>query len=337
MRIFACPACRDIAYYDDLECRACGSALAFDRAERTLVVADQRHVRCANDLHGCNWTITGDDTKCFACRLTRTRPNEGTEAGLDLLRRTIAAKRWLLFGLDELRLPVVSHRDRADGGLAFDLDVSTDDHQVLIGHLNGVITINATEADDSHREAMRTRLGEAYRTMLGHFRHEIGHYYWQAVLAVDADRLATFRETFGDERQDYGAALQSHYSSDRDWRESFISQYATAHPWEDFAETFAHYLHIVDTLQSAATYGLVMAGPDPTVEWNHRQDLRAVPPLTAHGRGIDALLREWVPLSRVLNLTNRSMGSAPLYPFTIAPPVVEKLRYVDELVTAVAG
>ena len=95
--------------------------------------------------------------------------------------------------------------------------------------------------------------------MLGHLRHEIGHYY-QPLLVTDWERC---RELFGDDREDYGAAMERHYASGppADWPERFVSAYATMHPWEDWAETFAHYLHIRDVLQTAVAYGVTVSGP----------------------------------------------------------------------------
>ncbi|NYD68372.1 zinc-binding metallopeptidase family protein [Agromyces atrinae] len=342
MRIFACPGCSRVVYYDNLSCLACGTELAYDRENVALVaVVGERYRaaggvrrRCMNTIAGCNW-LTADDeaSECFSCLLTRSRPVEGEQNIFDWLAETSHAKRWLIFQLDELGLPIVSHRDKPNGGLAFDLDATTDDHRVMIGHMNGVITIDLSEAQDSHREALRVLLGEAYRTMLGHFRHEIGHYYWMTLVASDPARLEAFRERFGDERQDYGQALTAHYSGGvAAWQHDHISQYATTHPWEDFAETFAHYLHICGTLQSAGAFGLSMAGPGE--ELGARGSLTSHPTLTPQSAAsVRDILAEWQPLALALNLVNRSLGKGDLYPFTIADPVVEKLEYVHRLVS----
>jgi hypothetical protein len=89
--------------------------------------------------------------------------------------------------------------------------------------------------------------------LLGHFRHEVGHYFWDRLVATDPHQLEEFRVLFGDDRQDYGEALKRHYDegAPANWQDTYISMYATMHPWEDFAETWAHYLHIVDTLETA--------------------------------------------------------------------------------------
>ena len=113
------------------------------------------------------------------------------------------------------------------------------------------------EADDAERERRRTALGEPYRTLLGHLRHEVGHYYWDRLVA-DARRVRRrSAPLFGDERADYGEALQAPL------RQAAVGRLAgqlssapmrAAHPWEDFAETWAHYLHIIDTLETARAF-----------------------------------------------------------------------------------
>jgi hypothetical protein len=344
MRIFGCPTCGQIVYYDNLACINCGAELAYSRRTRAMVaLRDDGEFRddgglwrrCLNSFAGCNWLVSaGDESpECYSCLLTRQRPTEGDDKLYGYLIETTQAKRWLVFQLDELSLPIVSHRDRPEGGLAFDLDATTDDRRVMIGHMNGVISIDLTEAQDSHREALRVALGEAYRTMLGHFRHEIGHYYWQAVLEPSAEWLAGFRERFGDERQDYGQALNRHYGSDKadDWRDAYISNYATTHPWEDFAETFAHYLHITDTAQTAAAFGVGIDGLGGTLA-------ETLPGFSAHPSidvATDApfrdILNQWQPLALALNQVNRSLGKDDLYPFVIPEPVVQKLEYVHAL------
>jgi hypothetical protein len=204
-----------------------------------------------------------------------------------------------------------------DGGdLAFDL-LSSRDRSVTTGHANGVITLDLAEGDDAHREKVRERLGEPYRTLLGHLRHEIGHYYWRSLMG-GPEHLGTFRALFGDERADYPAAIKRHYAEGAPdgWRETYVSSYATMHPWEDWAETFAHYLHLRDVLQTAHAYGLSVDG-DPA----------EVPP-DADGVGIEELVGRWLPLSYGLNAVNRSMGKDDLYPFVLTPAVVTKLGAV---------
>jgi hypothetical protein len=201
---------------------------------------------------------------------------------------------------------------------------------VITGHADGVITIDLSESNDPHREALRIRLGEPYRTMLGHLRHEIGHYYWLVLVDGVDDATDGFRELFGDERQDYGEALKVHYArnlADR-WDHSYVSAYARAHPWEDFAETWAHYLHIVDTLETAAAFRIrvdphaARAG-DLSAEVDF--DVYTVP-------GIEPIIEAWLPLAFAVNSLNRSMGHPDLYPFVLSAPVIEKLGYIHRLV-----
>src|SRR6202034_3452122 len=141
----------------------------------------------------------------------------------------------LFYTLLKLRLPLAGGQNST--ALTFDSldpEAAAAGPPVMTGHDNGVITLNVAEADDAERERMRGKLGELYRTLLGHFRHEIAHYYWDRLIA-DTPRLEPFRQIFGDERNDYGQALQTYYANaaPADWAENFISAYPSSHPWED--------------------------------------------------------------------------------------------------------
>jgi hypothetical protein len=200
---------------------------------------------------------------------------------------------------------------------------------VLTGHDNGIITLNLAEADDAERERRRVQLHEPYRTLLGHFRHEIGHYYWDRLIR-DSPHLEAFRALFGDETQDYGAALQAHYSAGEkpSWEQGYISAYATAHPWEDWAETWAHYLHMVDGLETAAACGLKLAparADEPV--------MKAPPEEPALAR-FARLQRDWIALTYVMNNLNRSMGLNDAYPFVLSTPALAKLEFVHGLIAA---
>jgi hypothetical protein len=223
------------------------------------------------------------------------------------------AKRRLVYELDELDLPITP-RYLELHGQAFDL-LSSVGQNVVTGHDDGLITLDLAESDDAHRERLRVSMDEPYRTMLGHFRHEIGHYYWQ-VLVDGTEQHGPFRALFGDEEVSYADAIDRHYTEGAPdgWEESYVSKYATMHPWEDFAETFAHYLHIRDTLQTAAEFGLAVA-----------VDASA-------SRFSDVVVAVWLPLTYALNQINRSMGKEDLYPFVLAPRVIEKLQFVADLV-----
>uniref|UniRef100_UPI003D8A9FA4 zinc-binding metallopeptidase family protein n=1 Tax=Pseudonocardia sp. CA-107938 TaxID=3240021 RepID=UPI003D8A9FA4 len=330
MRSFACPQCASLVFFENTVCLTCGTELGYSRAERTLVRATGRQ-RCANaQLAECSWLLDGETAGglCSCCALTRTRPSDTDVKGLAEFAATEAAKRRLLYQLDDLGLPVVGRDIDPDGGLAFDL-LSSTDGPVVTGHASGVVTLDLAEGDDGHRERMRVELAEPYRTLLGHLRHETGHWYWE-VLVDRPGRHAEFRELFGDERADYADALSRHYSSapPEGWADRYVSTYATAHPWEDWAETFAHYLHIRDTSQTAAAYGVIVTGPAAKVH----ADLRAVPSTAPEDFG--QIIDTWLPLTYALNAVNRSMGFGDLYPFVLAPAVLDKLRYVHDLVVA---
>ena len=181
-----------------------------------------------------------------------------------------AAKRRLIYAMNRLGLPLESKKEDEIKGLAFDFLADADPSQpVMTGHDDGLITINIAEADSAEREKRRVELGEPYRTLLGHLRHEVGHYYWD-VLVRDGGRIEASRAVFGDESLDYQEALERHYQNGAPagWQETYVSAYATMHPWEDFAETWTHYLHMVDTLDTAASFGMAVEPgtvTDPTL------------------------------------------------------------------------
>lgn len=318
MRIFACPHCRNSLYFENSLCTACGTAVAFDPASRTMTFAGtsmgNAHV-CANrEACGCNWIATEpDQSYCLSCRLTRTIPP--VDDPVQRRRWSVAesAKRYLVHDL--LRhglapLPLVSR----EGPLTFEILVSAEhggEGAVTMGHADGVVTIDASEADLPMREQRREMLGEPYRTMLGHMRHETGHYMWDRLAALPGFSDA-FRGKFGDERGDYGEALKRHYAEGppENWGDAFISTYATAHPWEDWAEIFAHYLHMMDGLETAR------GAPDQLA-------LRA-----EDSKDIEAAINDWIEISLFMNLMNRSLGHEDSYPFVLNPPVREKLVFV---------
>ena len=312
MRAFTCGNCGRLAPFESNRCLHCGADHGFDWDQRELVAFwPPERLRCRHRATAaCNAVVATEGEACFACALTRTRPADDDATGLARFAEAEAAKRRLVFELAELGLPM-------DGGLTFDM-LSSEHGPVTTGHADGVITIDLAEVDDSHREAVRARMAEPYRTVLGHLRHEIGHYYQPIVVTVwDA-----CRSLFGDERQDYGQAMQRHYEQGApdDWPERFVSAYATMHPWEDWAESFAHYLHIADTLQTALAYGVRVDGP-PGVE----------PPAREEGE-FAAIMAAWLPLTYALNALNRSMGAEDLYPFVLTPPVIAKLEFVHRCV-----
>lgn len=335
MRVFTCHHCGQVVFFENDRCLRCQSPLGYVHGWGDLValteVAPGRLVdlsheprawqRCATrPLTGCNWLVPMGAGQCASCALTRTRPADSDTEGLAELVRAESAKRRLLFQLGQLGITVLPRDESIGLGLAFDL-LSSAGTKVITGHDNGVITLDLAEADPEHRERVRGELGEAYRTLLGHFRHEIGHYLWP-LLVNGPELLEACRALFGDDRADYGAAVQAHYAkapaAASSWTNTHISAYATMHPYEDWAESFAHYLHIWDTLQTAHAFSLT-SGQD------------------AVAGGFGAMIDRWLDLTRGLNEVNRSMGRDDLYPFVLAPAVIRKLAFVDRVVRQAGG
>lgn len=349
MEVFACQACGQVLYFENVFCERCGHALGYlpDQATISAVEPQNGHWMalaaggaqyryCQNHDPGvCNWMVPVESAEafCAACRHNKTIPDLTVPDNLELWRKLEAAKHRLFYSLLKLDLKLENQLDNPERGLAFEfLSEAQAPHgqQVMTGHDNGVITLALNEADDAKREDARAKMGEPYRTLLGHFRHEIGHYYWN-VLVRDADDLNSFREVFGREDQDYGAALQSHYANGPpgDWRQNFVTAYASAHPWEDFAETWAHYLHIVDTLETARSFGVKVrtrGRSEPAKEAAIDFDPHSAP-------SIEHLIGAWLPLCFAVNSMNRSMGQADLYPFVLAPAAIAKLGYVHALIS----
>lgn len=299
--------------------------------------------RCANldAAPGCNWLLNPDwpadqgQTLCRCCRLTRTTPDLSVVEHALWWQRFEMAKRRLASSLLGLGLPLASKvSEDPEHGLAFDfLRSPPEGPAVITGHANGVITLDIEEADDTRREQRRNELLEPYRTLLGHLRHETGHYYWQRL--IDGSTwLQPWRALFGDERQDYAAALQKHYDSGplANWSAHFVSAYASSHPWEDWAETWAHYLHMVDTLGTAASFGLQTAVVEPSQQ-PMTGDLLAEAARSPDVPEFLALVNRWISLSSVLNELSRSMGLSDFYPFVLAAPVLRKLHFVHRLIT----
>ncbi len=333
MLAFACPVCGRLVTFESSRCLHCHAWLGFDWDDSRLVDIDHAEDRfhCANvRIAACNGVTSAPGTLCAACLLTRTRPADTDLDAMGGFATAEAAKRRLLFSLLELSLPVIGFRDRP-GGLAFDF-LSSAGGPVTTGHANGVITLDLSETDPAEREERRIALGEPYRTTLGTMRHEIGHYY-QSILAPEGSATRDrCRELFGDDRADYQAALKRHYADGppAGWKRSFVSAYATMHPWEDWAETFAHYLHITDTAETAAAYGLRVDGPLVPTTDAHTLDSRP----TLGSGAFDDLLDAWLPLTYALNAINRSMGVRDLYPFVITAGVRAKLSFVADVVGA---
>jgi hypothetical protein len=275
-----------------------------------------------------------EETFCTACRYNRTIPDLTNPENLEHWRKIEFAKHRLFYTLVRLRLPLTM-RPEDPNGLAFDFlsdPVGSAAGKVLTGHASGLITLNLAEADDPERERQRKSMGEPYRTLLGHLRHEIAHYYWDHLVA-DTPAIEEFRRLFGDEREDYQTSLQRYYAQGpaADWSERFITAYASSHPWEDFAESWAHYFHMVDTLETAFAFRLRLR---PKMK---SADLDAVIDFDPHLAEMDRIVDAWLPLTFAVNSINRSMGQPDLYPFMPTPPVIWKLSFIHNQIHAVSS
>ena len=360
MKTFHCGVCQSLIFFENSRCLQCGAQLAFVAGQNELLALSegqdglwrtpvgsrleaQTFKLCANytDHQLCNWAVAGGDAhmQCESCRLTSTIPNLSLSGRKEAWAKLETAKRRLIYAILTLPLPLIGKREDGIRGLEFrflsdDAAVSGDQDRILTGHDNGVITINVAEADDAYREAQRQLQREPYRTLLGHFRHEIGHYYWDQLIA-NSERLQEFRQLFGDERADYQQALDAHYNQGppENWADNFISAYASMHPWEDWAESWAHVMHMIDALETAQSLGLSIKPSrkdEPTL---------TIPasPLRARVRDFEQLIQEWSTLTYVLNNLTRGLGLADAYPFVLSEATVRKLKFVCESMTAPAS
>lgn len=341
MKTFHCQYCGNPVFFENVQCLRCGSALAFlpDRLAMAAIepapgegtlwrprvpaggqASAARYRQCHNHTtrNACNFAVAAADANalCVSCRLTRVLPDLSQPGNPQRWFKLEAAKRRLFYTLARLGLIDPTPADGAADGPVFEFLADLPGQPAMTGHADGVITINVAEADDAERVRRRVEMHEPYRTLLGHLRHESGHYYWDRLIAGGA-RVEDFRRLFGDERQDYPQALQAHYArggAPSGWQDRFVSEYATAHPWEDWAETWAHYLHMVDLLETAAAYDTRLA--------------------VASQGDFDALVEQWVPVTLLLNSLNRSLGQEDAYPFALSPGALQKLRYVHDVIGA---
>ncbi len=354
MKIFHCDHCQNLVFFENTFCMKCGHSLAYlpDQGDMASLEAIGKELwtpgtpglkgtayrLCRNySLEKiCNWAMPENDphSLCQSCRLTRVIPDLKQPGHREAWEKLEAAKRRLVYELLHFQLPLANKEDDPDQGLAFEFraDVEIEGQEgkpVLTGHDHGVITINIAEADDGERENRKKQLGEPYRTVLGHFRHESGHYYWDRLIS-GSDRLADFRALFGDERKDYGQALQAYYQNGppQDWQQYFVSAYASAHPWEDWAESWAHYLHMTDTLDTAQGCGLFLK---PS-----RADEPVLKPtpvrIDGNGDSFKRMIDAWFPLTYVLNNLNRGLGLPDGYPFVLPASALAKLALIHKVV-----
>ncbi|RVV99812.1 hypothetical protein EKE94_03835 [Mesobaculum littorinae] len=315
MQIFRCPSCGERAYFHNLRCGSCGTDIAFDPGAQEMVTGVDM---CDNrDKIGCNWQAeyVGGGL-CRSCAMTEVVPDTLVQDNVALWSQAELAKRWVLANLARWHW-----FDEVDAGPKPRFHLMSEhtrrgDENVVMGHDMGLVTINVTEADPVEQVRRQQELGESYRTMIGHFRHELAHYL-QVRLAETPGFLDEFRAMFGDETADYGAALGRHYDSGppADWAERFVTPYASAHPHEDWAETVAHLLHLTDIVDSAAAVGLDDEGD------TH-------PPGDAYAmKDAEALIARGADLGLAFNHVNRSMGLDDLYPFVLPAAVHEKLAF----------
>jgi len=356
MKLFKCQHCEQLLYFENRLCEVCHHRLGYlpDAATLTALEPAQpeaetassetltwrtlakpsRAVRfCANAaLDGCNWLVPANSeaTLCAACRHNHTVPDLSDPAKRTAWHNLELAKHRLFYTLLRLKLPLANRLDDPEHGLVFDFLAETAAKpKILTGHENGLITLNLNEADDAEREKMRQTLGEPYRTLLGHFRHEVGHYFWD-VLVRDGGYLQECRAVFGDDSADYNEALKTHYAQGPapNWQDHFISAYATSHPWEDFAESWAHYLHIVDTLETAHAFGIRI---QPRIV--KTPELRASMDFDPHqASDIETIIEAWLPLTFAMNSLSRSMGQADLYPFILSADAIQKLGFIHKII-----
>lgn len=335
-------------------CLRCGSSLgyipqyhemsAFETDEdglfRALLPAANgaRYRLCRNgvDWRACNWMVPSDSHSawCLACQLNQVIPDLSDADNIEYWRKLEQGKRRLIYSLTRLGLPVESKTTDSQIGLGFRFlreagrqILDEDDGRVLTGHRDGVITVNVNEADDLKRERTRIDLNEVYRSVLGHFRHESGHYYWQR-LVNNSKHLLRFRALFGDETIDYQQSIDHYYRAGAtpSWADSYVSAYASAHPWEDWAECWAHYLTIVDALETASDFG---------VSVSHNRLGQLFPPVDSYrAESFSGMLNQWLPLTYAVNSINRSAGQNDLYPFVLSGPAIRKLEFVHDVIAS---
>jgi len=347
MKVFHCGNCGQLVFFENIQCVKCGYRLAYlpDEGVITPLTQDKdgtwsfpsgddtpKYRLCQNNAveNVCTWAVPVEDPNplCVSCRLTRVIPNLNVPGNREAWAKLEAAKRRAVYTLICMHLPIKPKVEDDDTGLAFEF-LADGEEPVLTGHDEGVITLNIAEADDAERERRRTQMHEPYRTLLGHFRHELAHYYWDRLIP-DTKFHKPFRKLFGDESIDYAESLKKHYETgpSPDWQEQFVSSYASVHPWEDWAETWAHYMHITDTTEMAVECGLELK------PW--RKDEPSMKPtfpiIDGQPTSFEKMMRNWFALSYVLNNLNRCLGQVDSYPFIVTEPVVQKLKFIHEVI-----
>ncbi|WP_111309826.1 zinc-binding metallopeptidase family protein [Confluentibacter sediminis] len=336
MKIFKCPNCSSPAFFENTTCQYCNTALGYNHYLDIFEIPENFHDNtrghlklCSNHQWGvCNWLVTHNESSefCLACSLNRVVPNRSDIGNFEKWQKLEIAKHRLIYQLLKLKLPIKS-KSLYEEGMAFDFLSNNKDENIYTGHADGVVTILLTEADSVHREQLRKQMNEPYRTLLGHFRHEIGHYYW--TLLFNDSNIEGYRKLFGDERVDYGEALKDYYKKpdSNNWKNNYITKYASSHSWEDWAETWAHYLHLMDTLETAHSLGMEFSP-----EEQHIQKLVVDKcPNPYSTKNFQDIFNASVALTCSVNSLNRSMGLPDIYPFVVPDKVVEKLTFIHNL------
>ncbi len=347
MKLFKCSVCSQLLYFENTRCEKCGHVLGYEPFQNQLLPLEAEgqfwrpvpqsnttYKFCFNSTYGvCNWLVDSDSSEnfCLACRHNGIIPDLSQPQNAANWQKIEAAKHRLFYTLLRSKLSIQTRAEDPEG-LLFNFLAESQTHPnkpVMTGHDSGLITLAITEADDVERERRRSHMGEPYRTLLGHFRHEVGHYFWDR-LVRDRNGQDAFRDIFGDETRDYQQALQIYYNqgAPQGWQNSFVSAYATSHPWEDFAETWAHYLHIVDTMEMACAFSLHV---DPRID--DTGQLEATIDFDPYSiDNFQTIVDGWLPVSFAMNNINRCMGQPDLYPFILSPTVIGKLSSIHDLV-----
>ncbi|WP_178988557.1 zinc-binding metallopeptidase family protein [Winogradskyella schleiferi] len=344
MKIFQCGNCKSSLFFENYSCDNCGQLTGYRASDRMMLsfspdiatlISDRDHKEykyCKNkEYNVCNWVIEKDDLEdyCSACQLNRTIPNlsNANSDNFDNWKNLEVAKHRLIYQLQKIGLSLPSKLQNEDG-LCFDFVEKLGNPKIMTGHADGVITILIKEGNSVSREQARKDMTEPYRTLVGHLRHEVGHYFWDRLVRDNPKVLAEFRTIFGNEELDYSQALQTYYKegAPKDWQKSYISEYATSHAWEDWAETWAHYLHIMDMVETAYFFRL-----NVKPKFNNKALTTKVSfdPYTKYN--FDVIVRMCVPLSLAVNSINRAMGIPDVYPFVISSVIIEKLRFIHQL------
>ncbi len=341
MKVLHCPACQTRVYFKNSLCLQCHSQFGFAANSMQMATFGDgtSYKACANraPIPVCNWLVAANDPHglCESCRLTSTIAPLSNKKNLSRWITVENAKRRLLYSLRAQGISLLPKQSPFDlHGVEFRWLEGQNGQQVITGHENGVITLNIEEVDDGQRELERERLNENMRTVLGHLRHETSHHLYQRFVE-NRPSQQTFRQVFGDDTADYGQALAKHYDkgAPADWSANYISAYASCHPLEDWAETAAHFLLMLDALETAQSermelQGWTLANAQPA------SNLEDAALLNDEAVTARLVTHEWLPLTRFLNAMSRSLGQRDYYPYVLSDAVIRKLSFVRFILLA---